>query len=524
MDFIPNSVNKDNLQNMLYITLTTTLTSTIISIIMKAIELIINIFCETIKKIFNYIINLKNKLYNEIIIDNNYQNPNPNINNALLIEAILSDVNKGSKYKLENYVDFFNNKISNNLNEKEKNRKLKKKINETFKENGIYIKHEIINKTTVIDKGSNKKEEKEIPNLERLTLSSLRNINYIQNYIEEKKIKYINATYPKDDKLYIYYPTEYQNNHVVFSKILFSSKKTFKNWFSPEKGTIIRILNDFKNKKGIYSLETTVYKLGFLLHGEPGCGKTSLIKILANELERCIIIISLDKFKNYESLRNLFFNDSLLIVNNNGVYYWDFVPLNKRIIVFEEIDTSGSIVMDRNKLKIMIKNKSLSCENAYFSRIMDTYKKNLKDSEIDSEKKANDCDVDEDLLDKALYKSHNLTLGNILELLDGLCEIYDIVYVMTTNHMDLLDPALIRSGRITYSLKMENLKYNELKEMFEYYFIHENKSLGKSKIITYKKYIDEICRHYDGSQSTAKIEEICKNNSREEIYEMINNK
>ena len=55
MDFIPNSVNKDNLQNMLYITLTTTLTSTIISIIMKAIELIINIFCETIKKIFNYI-------------------------------------------------------------------------------------------------------------------------------------------------------------------------------------------------------------------------------------------------------------------------------------------------------------------------------------------------------------------------------------------------------------------------------------------------------------------------------------
>src|SRR5439155_11840 len=145
-------------------------------------------------------------------------------------------------------------------------------------------------------------------------------------------------------------------------------------------------------------------------------------------------------------------------------------------------------------LKIMIKNKSLSCENAYFSRIMDTYKKNLKDSEIDSEKKANDCDVDEDLLDKALYKSHNLTLGNILELLDGLCEIYDIVYVMTTNHMDLLDPALIRSGRITYSLKMENLKYNELKEMFEYYFIHENKSLGKSKIITYKKYIEEIKR------------------------------
>lgn len=520
-NFLNTSTNDNNFQNMLMLTLTTTLTSSIVTIIIKLFEFFINGLCDLVKYIFNHIIKFKNKLYSEIIIENNLLEYNSNINNGLLIEAILSNFNKGNKYKMENYRVQVINQNNYSLNEKEKNRKLNLKINENFKENKIFITHEVIYKYAPVNKGvlGNKAQE-EIPYIEKLTLSSFKNIKYIQDYIEEKKITYIDKKYPKDDKLYILLPNEIiGQQQPSYTKIFFSSKKYFTNWFSPQKNQIIKIVNDFKNKEGIYKLESSLHKLGLLLYGDPGCGKTSLIKVLANELERSIITVSLDKLQKYETLRELFFNDTILITDSAGYFYWDYIPLNKRIIVFEEIDTAGSIVMDRNKLKKMIKSKSYSYDNAYYSRIMDNYKKNASDSKLNN----TDNNYDDDILEKSMTQSQNITLGNMLELLDGLCEINSVVYVMTTNHIDLLDPALIRPGRINFSLKMENIKFDELKEMFEYYFI-KDKLLNESNTIKFQRYINEICTFYDGKYATSKIEEICKNNSFEEIYEMIHTK
>ena len=68
--------------------------------------------------------------------------------------------------------------------------------------------------------------------------------------------------------------------------------KTFDNLFLEEKSKIINIINDFQNKAEIYNF--THHKLGLLLKGNPGTGKTSLIKTIARKLDRNIVNIPVE--------------------------------------------------------------------------------------------------------------------------------------------------------------------------------------------------------------------------------------
>jgi replication-associated recombination protein RarA len=48
--------------------------------------------------------------------------------------------------------------------------------------------------------------------------------------------------------------------------------------------------------------------MGFLLYGEPGCGKTSTIKAIANHTQRHIVAVPLNKIKTGKELLNVFYN------------------------------------------------------------------------------------------------------------------------------------------------------------------------------------------------------------------------
>ena len=110
-----------------------------------------------------------------------------------------------------------------------------------------------------------------------------------------------------------------------------------------------------------------------------------------------------------------------------------------------------------------------------------------------------------------------------MDTLDGLCEPSGLVYVITTNHIDFLDPALIRPGRISYSANLCEMKFQEIKLMLIYYYVtndcHNDKISEEGKF----KLIDVIAKHLDSKYKPSKLEELCKNNSLNELFKELKN-
>jgi ATP-dependent 26S proteasome regulatory subunit len=106
------------------------------------------------------------------------------------------------------------------------------------------------------------------------------------------------------------------------------------------------------------------------------------------------------------------------------------------------------------------------------------------------------------------------TLGDLLNIFDGICELDGVIYVMTTYHKDMLDPALIRPGRVTVELELTLMKQPEIKEMLTYFY--EPKSRQKDINL-----IDEIAQKIDGQMKPAQVENMCQNMTLNEFYESV---
>lgn len=458
---------------------------------------------------------------NYVIIEHMVNSSIPSINNKLIIDAVRYNFLKGRRYQLDNKE--VKNTFMNEHN-RESDRVLVKKIDETFEEDGITVTFESktmkVNSNDVPGKQTggqpNPNQVDDVPYKEVLTLSSYKNIDKIEEFIQTKRQIYIDKFCFKDVETAVYPVYFYGGNSnagaLTFHKVPYESNKTFDNWFHSDKHKIMKIVNNFQSKTGPYSLKSCQNKLGILLHGLPGCGKTSFIKSLATKLDRSIFPISLDKLKSGIQLRDLFYN-SYVYVYKNGTYIWEYIPLNKRIIVFEDIDTAGSIVMDRNKLKSMIEDNSKhSMINRY--SFLGKMVKDLDGKKSDGDDKPiNDIDFHD-----AAKHSSGITLGDLLNIFDGICEINDLVYVITTNHVEYLDEALVRPGRITFKLEMSKMKTPEIIEMLTYYYIDNAiYELNMPKEVAINKII-ELADRLNGTIEPSKLEELCNNNRLDELY------
>ena len=71
----------------------------------------------------------------------------------------------------------------------------------------------------------------------------------------------------------------------------------------------------------------------------------------------------------------------------------------------------------------------------------------------------------------SLYSDDDqLSLSGLLNVLDGVVDSPGRIVIMTTNHPDLLDPALIRPGRIDKKLLLSFMKAPDVIAMLEHYF------------------------------------------------------
>jgi ATP-dependent 26S proteasome regulatory subunit len=70
-----------------------------------------------------------------------------------------------------------------------------------------------------------------------------------------------------------------------------------------------------------------------------------------------------------------------------------------------------------------------------------------------------------------------LTLEYVLNMFDGIVEQHDAIIVFTTNHLEEIDPAVIRPGRVDYILELKEATKETITEMLAH---------------RYKKSIDEM--------------------------------
>ena len=121
------------------------------------------------------------------------------------------------------------------------------------------------------------------------------------------------------------------------------------------------------------------------------------------------------------------------------------ISFDKKIIVFEDIDCIGDIVIDRD----------LKSKNALMEIANTAENKEVKDT---IEKM------------KIPFGEEPLTLDDFLNLLDGVRETPGRIIVLTSNHYDKLDKALTRPGRIDCTIHMQNISHSNLQKMCEIYF------------------------------------------------------
>ena len=284
---------------------------------------------------------------------------------------------------------------------------------------------------------------------ETLNADELRAV--LESWVTEYQSK-LNKNNDKHLKFFLYSPSgdvtdDYYDPTRHYSEFKFESGKTFSNVFYPEKTDIVQRLDFFTQNKAWYKQRGIPYTMGFLFYGDPGCGKTSTIKAIANHTQRHIVSVPLNKIKTAKELLNVFYN--------TNINYKD-IPLDKRLYVLEDIDAAD--------LKDTVGERSEKEKN--------------KDEEDNGSSNKEDSGVDLNFLgllkntaafDKK-FGAQKLTLASLLEVLDGVMEMEGRMLIITTNYPEKLDKALIRPGRIDMKVHFGPMNGENIIRMYKHFF------------------------------------------------------
>lgn len=173
---------------------------------------------------------------------------------------------------------------------------------------------------------------------------------------------------------------------------------------------ILKDVKDFQASQNWYRERGIPYRRGYLLHGPPGCGKTSFITALAGELEYSICVLNLsDRSMSDDRLQHRLAD----------------APENS-IILLEDIDAA---FVSREEAKHL--------EEAY----------------------------------KGLNR---LTFSGLLNAVDGVTSTEGRILFMTTNYVERLDPALVRPGRVDIIQYIGHCSFDQLRQMYHNFYPSED--------------------------------------------------
>lgn len=263
-----------------------------------------------------------------------------------------------------------------------------------------------------------------------------------------------------------------KNTALSFDKKRFTTNRTFDNVFFEEKSVVETRVKHFMHNKAWYAKRGIPYTLGFLFHGDPGCGKTSSIKAIANITGRHIINVRLSDVHTNTQLKNLFYNTVVQVINpETGLLEKFVVPTHQRIYVIEDIDCMGDLIKKRgipiepiepiepvrSVKKVVKKGKNPDPDS---DEELEMWRDNaLKEEKADMKKE----DLEED-------QSDRITKDSMFNILDGTLEIPDRMLCITTNFPDEIDEALIRPGRIDLIVNFKKASRQVICDQFNSFY------------------------------------------------------
>ena len=184
------------------------------------------------------------------------------------------------------------------------------------------------------------------------------------------------------------------------------------------KDQILKAVEFFNNNQDWYEKRGLAKKLVIVLFGPPGTGKTSLSRFIGDETKRHLASIDIGGISSVE-----FSNDIKALSNNNA------------LVSIQDFDANPAF-----------HKRELGGGQAPNSENVDVFNKN------------------------ASQVRQGLNISAILNTLQGDVPLDDVVIVMTTNHIEKIDPAILRKGRVDLLIEVGALHFDEVKEFWEFYY------------------------------------------------------
>jgi AAA+ superfamily predicted ATPase len=207
----------------------------------------------------------------------------------------------------------------------------------------------------------------------------------------------------------------------------------------------------FLNSEDWYKERDIPYSRGYLFYGYPGTGKTSMIKGMSMYCKRHIHFLMLSEVRS----------DGELIELLKKINY------KETVLVIEDIDAMVDIVKDRDSDSNISNSETddSSSDSSSFKKIGDNI------IIMSGNQKQNG--------EQLQTQKSSLTLSGLLNAIDGVFTCHGRILIMTTNHPEILDTALIRPGRVDSKYLFSNCNKEQIKGLYEMFF---NCSVDEEKL------------------------------------------
>jgi chaperone BCS1 len=220
-------------------------------------------------------------------------------------------------------------------------------------------------------------------------------------------------------------------------------KRELRTVYMPETAiaNILKIIDDFIASEEWYVTRGIPYRLGLCIYGPPGTGKTTLATAIAGHYNRPIYCANLNSIGSDESVLKAF-----TTADKDG------------IILIEDIDTFD-MTARRDDVE---DEKSVTAPETV----------NEETGEITPGASSTNNESPGTVAGKLVEKkkTNSLTLSGLLNAIDGVAATEGRILIMTTNDLDRLDPALVRSGRINKRVEVSYLTPDDVVRMFTVFY------------------------------------------------------